>query len=73
MIGQNPSHATVPLTESIHSKKRLSFSPSPAGRSLTKFSQTGNNLIISGQEDTVKKVIVFPVLSRDGLSLPGRE
>jgi hypothetical protein len=33
-------------SRSLHCKKRLSFFPSPAGMSLTKLSQAGNNLII---------------------------
>jgi hypothetical protein len=34
---------------SIHCKKAYRFFPSPAGMSLTKLSQAGNNLIIPGQ------------------------
>ncbi len=40
---------SVAKSERVHCKKRLTIFPSPAGMSLTKLSQAGNNLSIPGQ------------------------
>ncbi len=47
----SPRSKNRTLLLELHCKKKLSIFPSPAGKSLTKLSLDGNNLIISVQGD----------------------